>query len=631
MIMSLSSCGTGTLDISGPKGLATYCEGVKSFVRRKYPEIQIHQHESDANGEFHVKDSHLDIFPLAYTAETTDSVSCSMCRFPHQVVETISSRKEETTTADPWLKRFYQAYEPGKIPQIPSILHRFPNRKELQQRLATKYRLTLEQVENPPEIEQESTQEHEMKRSKCQQVLKIAKEPKARTIVEPSSVIGYMIRLHYEPCPIIWIIDCPSMNFIAKTIEFFPPCAQHLPETIVHMTPVSVMRDSKYWEWLQLFPSTTNHLIFDGDALISADANEFYGVNFTAGMKQLLKLNAEMPQNFPLSDQLSNLPKIQTNGLILSSTQDLIVRCATPRLEYCVLGYKTPRTSCLGGYLDHSTATFNVPKVSDVALSLPAALFLGTGSAAPSRLRSSSGIYLRLSENFDHGVLLDAGEGCFGQLWRSFGSKLPQVLQRLCCIWISHHHADHHAGILKLLQEMNRYRCVGRRLRLIAPASVLNYITSCQSVVPLDLNSVDMSTNKDFNVAAPASLQRMSERIKSLTSVRVFHCFDSYGVVLELTNGFRIVYSGDTRPCDQLIRAGFKTDVLIHEATFDSTMIDDAIKKKHSTVDEAVEVGRKMQAKKVILTHFSQRYPSLPPENTHTSSRMAYDNMWLEM
>ncbi|GLD94546.1 hypothetical protein PINS_up003157 [Pythium insidiosum] len=53
--------------------------------------------------------------------------------------------------------------------------------------------------------------------------------------------------------------------------------------------------------------------------------------------------------------------------------------------------------------------------------------------------------------------------------------------------------------------------------------------------------------------------------------------------------------------------------LLIHEATFDDTMEDDAERKKHSTVSQALGVARRMRAQQVVLTHFSQRYPSLPP------------------
>lgn len=60
--------------------------------------------------------------------------------------------------------------------------------------------------------------------------------------------------------------------------------------------------------------------------------------------------------------------------------------------------------------------------------------------------------------------------------------------------------------------------------------------------------------------------------------------------------------------------------LLIHEATFDDTMEQDASAKRHSTVSQALDVARRMNAGHVILTHFSQRYPSLPPTGSTTSA-----------
>jgi ribonuclease Z len=51
------------------------------------------------------------------------------------------------------------------------------------------------------------------------------------------------------------------------------------------------------------------------------------------------------------------------------------------------------------------------------------------------------------------------------------------------------------------------------------------------------------------------------------------------------------VYSGDTRPCNELIQAGQGATVLIHEATFDESKQLDAIDKKHSTTAEALEAS----------------------------------------
>lgn len=65
--------------------------------------------------------------------------------------------------------------------------------------------------------------------------------------------------------------------------------------------------------------------------------------------------------------------------------------------------------------------------------------------------------------------------------------------------------------------------------------------------------------------------------LNTLISFPVVHCSQSYGVVLEAEKrinsvgkvipGWKIVYSGDTRPCPELIKASRDATVLIHEAS----------------------------------------------------------------
>ncbi|KAE8961866.1 hypothetical protein PR001_g29902 [Phytophthora rubi] len=105
----------------------------------------------------------------------------------------------------------------------------------------------------------------------------------------------------------------------------------------------------------------------------------------------------------------------------------------------------------------------------------------------------------------------------------------------------------------------------------------------------------------------------MKTRTIYILSVRVFHCYDSYGLVLTLQSGKKLVYSGDTKLCNDLVLAGLGAELVVHEATFDDSMEEDAMKKKHSTVGQALDIARRMRARQVVLTHFSQRYPSLPP------------------
>ena len=81
---------------------------------------------------------------------------------------------------------------------------------------------------------------------------------------------------------------------------------------------------------------------------------------------------------------------------------------------------------------------------------------------------------------------------------------------------------------------------------------------------------------------------------------------------LTFPTGFKFSYSGDCRPSKEFVRIGKGSTVLLHEATFDDELQGDAQAKKHSTTSEAIGVGMAMGAKRIVLTHFSQRYQKIP-------------------
>jgi ribonuclease Z len=111
--------------------------------------------------------------------------------------------------------------------------------------------------------------------------------------------------------------------------------------------------------------------------------------------------------------------------------------------------------------------------------------------------------------------------------------------------------------------------------------------------------------------------QEMLEVIQNLMDIQILaieveHCPQSYGCLLHSQNEFgvgnKVVYSGDTRPCQNLINYAQGASLLIHEATLESGMEEDALKKKHTTTKEAMEIIRKVKPWRTILTHFSCRY-----------------------
>jgi ribonuclease Z len=108
--------------------------------------------------------------------------------------------------------------------------------------------------------------------------------------------------------------------------------------------------------------------------------------------------------------------------------------------------------------------------------------------------------------------------------------------------------------------------------------------------------------------------------LNGLRTPRVKHRGSAWGLVIQHPSGWKLVYSGDTTPCDSLIEAGNHATLLIHEATLEDDKPDVALEKGHSTFSQAIEVGIRMDAKRILLNHFSQRYPKLPKSKVTATS-----------
>ena len=135
---------------------------------------------------------------------------------------------------------------------------------------------------------------------------------------------------------------------------------------------------------------------------------------------------------------------------------------------------------------------------------------------------------------------------------------------------------------------------------------------------------------KDSRVPQALEEQLEALGLASLQSVQVLHsCYHSYGVALQSKQGWKLSYSGDTRPCEDFIRVATGSTILVHEATFENSLLAEAEAKKHSLAKEAIDSGRKAGAYRTILTHFSQRYPKIPviDETFTTSTCVAFDLM----
>lgn len=318
-------------------------------------------------------------------------------------------------------------------------------------------------------------------------------------------------------------------------------------------------------------------------------------------------------------------------------------------------------------------------------------VLLGTGSSQPSKYRNVSSIFINLFSKGS--LLLDCGEGTLGQLKRRYGIQgADDAVRRLKCIWISHIHADHHTGLARILA-LRRDLLKGsphEPLVVIGPRHLKRFLDAYERLEDLDMQFLDCrhttkaslaSFESNYNesnsyelpienkldstlfakgsqmqshwkrAVSPVDSNIVYPIIENLKNVLgdagldgvisfpVVHCPQAFGVVLKgsdrvdsdgrMIPGWKIVYSGDTRPCPELVEASKGATVLIHEATFEDALVDEAIARNHSTTGEAIEVGNTAGAYRIILTHFSQRYPKIPvfDESYMHKTCIAFDMM----
>jgi ribonuclease Z len=282
----------------------------------------------------------------------------------------------------------------------------------------------------------------------------------------------------------------------------------------------------------------------------------------------------------------------------------------------------------------------------------PVVTFLGTGSSVPSKYRNVSAILVETEPA--SWILLDCGEGTLGQLVRLLGwPGAARVLRGLKAVYISHQHADHHMGAINvMLHREEAFRAEGlavEGLAVLATRRMAEFLTYYHSKLQPILCHAELFTcehlllhdsrdvpGEKVQLIYPDRMAGLLERLglAAIATCKAIHCPHAFCLSLTTSAGFKMAYSGDTRPCPAFrelgLYGGRGPDLLIHEATMEHFMITDAKIKKHSTLTEAMDEGEGMEAAFTLLTHFSQRYAKLPAlAELAGRSRVgvAFDNM----
>jgi ribonuclease Z len=279
---------------------------------------------------------------------------------------------------------------------------------------------------------------------------------------------------------------------------------------------------------------------------------------------------------------------------------------------------------------------------------------LGTSSGKPTLRRNVSALAVAREGEW---LLFDCGEGTQTQIIRAGLNP-----SRLAAIFITHLHGDHFNGLPGFLSTMGMDRRE-RELTLVAPAGIREYLDTLARLKILFINYPLQVREFEEDELPPNTLAPVYETSEYRVSTcpldhrifalgyRVdekprpgrFHVERARelgipvgplfrrlqaGEDVQLANGSivhpsdvlgperpgkSVTYCLDTRPCEASKELARGVDLLIHEATYTQELTEEAQHYGHSTALQAASVAREAKAKRLLLTHFSTRYPDVTP------------------
>src|SRR3989344_1333548 len=284
-------------------------------------------------------------------------------------------------------------------------------------------------------------------------------------------------------------------------------------------------------------------------------------------------------------------------------------------------------------------------------------IFLGTSSMVPTKERAHQAMFLTVKND---GILIDCGEGTQRQM-KIAGINLVKIDK----ILISHWHGDHVLGLPGLLQTLsstsNEYSKtmeiygppgLGKKFEMLKTAlefeltfevkiieikagiifenreykiesALLDHSTPSYgfSIIEADHRNIDLAKAKKLGLSPGIELGKLQDGETIEFKGKKITPEDAS----ETTKGKKLTIIPDTALCKECIELADEADILIAEATYANDLSEKAEKYKHLTAGQAGLIANKANAKKLILTHFSQRYKNT--QQIEEDARTVFDNV----
>lgn len=269
-------------------------------------------------------------------------------------------------------------------------------------------------------------------------------------------------------------------------------------------------------------------------------------------------------------------------------------------------------------------------------------VFLGTSGSVPTLKRSLPSVVVQCPREQ---WMFDCGENVQRQMMQakvSFHRKMK--------VFITHLHGDHVLGLPGLLQTMalmdrkepvEVYGPVGLKDFLICTKETLNFGLTFPVEINQILSEGVVCDQNEYQVIATKSNHAVESYAFALVEkTRPGKFYPKKAIELgvpagelwsklqrgeEVTAtdgkavkptdvmgpprpGRKIVYTGDTKPFDTFGGFAAGSDLVIHDCTFDDSLVEKAAVDGHSTPSQAAAQAKVANAKQLVLSHISARY-----------------------
>jgi ribonuclease Z len=263
---------------------------------------------------------------------------------------------------------------------------------------------------------------------------------------------------------------------------------------------------------------------------------------------------------------------------------------------------------------------------------------LGTSSQVPTRTRNHNGYLLRWD---GEGLLFDPGEGSQRQMGLA-GVSATEITR----ILVTHFHGDHCLGLPGVVQRLSLDR-VTHPVPAHFPASGADFFERLRHATPF----YETADVREAPVAADGIIA--TDDFGTLSAHRLEHPVDTFGYrlvepdgrrirperlaefgiagpavgelaragrldvagrtvtldeVSEARPGQRFAFVMDTRLCDAVFTLADGVDLLVIESTYLDADAQLAADNFHLTAAQAGQIAARCGVRRLVLTHFSQRY-----------------------